>query len=208
MADPQHRSPGPGPREDLLSLANPPLVLSAAAEALAGAFAGGAPPDSFRPYLLAICSALIFASGAVFGHYFDRAVDAARAPERPLPAGRVPAQQAWSMGGTLLITGVGLTALMGLRSAGLACGVAVLVVLYAAAAKSVWGAGFGVLAAARGANVLLGLPAAQYGLLRSWPAALPVLLWALGWAILRASRKASAPPITGFVALLHFVASI
>src|SRR4051794_18480920 len=72
----------PSRYEDLLALVNPPLALSAAAEALAGAYLAGAPVVSLKPWLLALAAMLLFAAASVFGHYFDRTRDEKQHPER------------------------------------------------------------------------------------------------------------------------------
>jgi UbiA prenyltransferase family protein len=188
---------------DLLALVNPPLVVSAAAECLAGAYLGGPFWLSAPPYVLALASAFLFAAGSVFGHYFDRTADAARYPDRPLASRRTEAGTAWKLGWTLLVTGAVLASLSGRNGALAGIGVAVAVVLYAAGTKAVWGAGFLTLAAARGLNLVLGLTASELGVLHFAPLAVPVMLYALGWSLLRASRQPGAPPTTGFVGLLH-----
>lgn len=182
-------------------------MIAAAGESLTGALVGLARLDTPTPYVLAVASALLFGAGAVFGHYFDRAADESHRPERPLPGGRVEPKTAWQLGWALLGTGVLLCLAGGPRSLVAGIGLALIVALHASVTKSMWGAGFLTIGLARGANVLLGLSASQFGLARSPAAALPVLLYALGWAILRGSRQPNAPPSAGLVALLHLGAS-
>lgn len=194
-------------REDILSLVNPPLMLAAAGGSLAGALVGLARVDTPAPYLLALAAALLLGAGAAFGHYFDRKADETRAPDRPLPAGRVEPRAAWQLGWTLLVTGGLLCLGGGVRSLVAGIALTLVVTLHASVTKSVWGAGFLTIGLARGATLLLGLSASQFGLARSAAAALPVLLYTLGWAILRGSRQRNAPPSAGLVALVHFAAS-
>lgn len=191
---------------DLLSLVNPPLVISAAAEGLAGALVSGALPTQREGYVLALSSALLFGAGAVFGHYFDRDFDVERAPERPLPSGRWEPASVWQLGWSLLVPGILLAALTGRDGLLAAIGVALLVVLHAAVGKGIWALGFLTLAAARGLNFVLGMTAGEAELSGFWSAALPVTLYAAGWAVFRAARQPGAPPATAFVGLLHVVA--
>lgn len=192
---------------ELLGLLSPPLALAAAAESLAGALAADVPLASPAPYLLALCSALLFAAGSIFGHYFDRENDARRRPERPIPAGRLDSGLMWRVALTLLGAGILLPLLLGQLSALASLGVALAVVLYAAVAKNSWGASFLVLGLARALNLLMGLTAGEQGIDRLALAALPVLIHGVGWALLRASRQPGTPPTTGFVALLHLGAA-
>lgn len=194
--------------QDLLSLAGPPLVVSAAAECLAGALVAGASLGSPKAYLLALASSLIFGSGSVFGHYFDRATDARHHADRPLPAGRVTPSLAWQTGWALLVPGVLLAAPAGHHSLLAAIGTALLVVLYAAGTKGLWGFGFLTLGAARGMNLLLGMTAEEFGLARGAVAALPVAVYAVGWALFRAGRQPGAPPSTGLMGLTHLVIAL
>jgi 4-hydroxybenzoate polyprenyltransferase len=203
----------PAPRTSqgraILDLINPPLVIAAAAECLAGACLAGASLRGPVPYLLALASALMFGAGAIFGHYFDAAADAREHPQRPLPSGRVPPAAAWLWGWALLAPGAALPGIAAGRDAAL-FGVmtAVLVVLYPALTRGQWGAGFLTLGLARAANLLLGITAGEFGIARFWPAAIPVALYGIGWAVLRASRQRGAPPGTGFVGLLHLAAAL
>lgn len=201
----------PAPGQDFLALVNPPLVVSAAAEALAAALIGDAPLREPKALVLAAASGLLFGAGAIFGHYFDRTADAARDPERPLTSGRVEPQRAWSLGWVLLLSGAALAAAAGRGSLVVATGLALVIVLYAAVTKGIWGAGFLTLGAARGLNVLLGLTAADLNADRYWALALvaiPVMLYTVGWAVLRGTRQRGAPPSSGLVGLLHIVAGV
>ncbi len=191
---------------DYLSLVNPPLALSAAAEALAGAFISGASPSRPEAYLLAVAAALLFGAGAVFGHYFDRDLDLQRDTTRPLPGERIPPGTAWGLGWMLLVPGVLLPWLTGRDGLLAAIGVAMLVVVHAAVTKSVWGVGFLTIGAARALNLVLGLTAGEIGVIGFWTATLPVVLYTVGWAIMRAARQPGAPPATAFIGLLHLTA--
>ncbi len=66
--------------------------------------------ESHRPAavvaLLAIASACLYLSGMVLNDYFDRDVDAAERPQRPIPSGRVSPVFARRLGWGLLVAGV------------------------------------------------------------------------------------------------------
>ncbi|MFN3648670.1 MAG: UbiA family prenyltransferase [Armatimonadota bacterium] len=200
-------SPPPPPLLDLFALLNPPVVVSAVAECLAGATAASLVPGP-KPYVLALASGLLFAAGGLFGSYFDREADAQRAPDRPLPSGRIPAQTAWTLGWALLVAGMLISMVPGLRSGALGMGLAVLVVLYSATAKQIWGLNFLVLGAARLVNLALGFSAGTEMFERLLVVALPFGLYMIGWAVLRGSRQPGAPPSTGFAGLLHVAAAL
>jgi hypothetical protein len=182
-------------------------VISAAAECLAGGFIAGAQLGDLRLYPLALGAALIFAAGSLLGHFFDRTADARHFPERPLPSGRVRASEVWRVGLALLVLGVALSAAGGRDSLLAGVAVALVVAVHASLTKSIWGPGFITTGLARAANLLLGMTAAGE-VLRFAPAALPVVLYATGWAVLRASRQPGAPFSTVFVAALHLVAGV
>jgi hypothetical protein len=192
----------------LPDLINPPLVLSAAAESLAGAYLAGAALDGFRPYLAACAGALFFAAGSIFGHYFDRTADAARHPQRPLPSRKIRPETVWALGWGVLIVGALPLPFLGRDCALAGLGVALLTVLYAAVARGTWGLGFLTLGAARAMNLVLGMSVEEAGVAHFAAAAIPVALYGAGWAVMRASRQPGAPPTTGFVALLHLGAAL
>src|SRR5579883_2587960 len=91
--------------DDLAPLLNPPLLLSVAAESLAGSLLAGVAPGSLAPYLFAAASALLFGAGSLFGHYFDRDRDRRFYPDRPLVCGKVDTGFAWRLGLALLCLG-------------------------------------------------------------------------------------------------------
>jgi hypothetical protein len=183
-------------------------VCSAAAECMAGAFVSGASLREPAPYLLALGSAALFAAGSLLGHFFDREQDAARNPGAPLPSGRVPVRTAWWTACGLLVLGLALCAGAGRDGALGGLGVALAVAVYASTTKNTWGAGFLTLGAARGLNLLLGFTAGPVGVGRLAALALPVVIYAAGWALLRTLRQPGAPPTTGYMSLLHLAAGM
>lgn len=208
------QSTQPTPRQDLAALANLPLVCSAAAESLAGALLAGASAFSPIPYLVAFASALLFAAGSLLGHFFDRPADEELHPDRPLPAGRIAGGEVWNLALLLLATGVVLGIVAGILAhdvrtvgAGLTS-VLLAIVIHAGLTKSIWGAGFVTVGLARGLNFLFGMTAEPTAVGRYLPAAIPVALFGIGWAVLRASRQPGTPPTTSFVALVHLAAAL
>jgi hypothetical protein len=191
-----------------LSLLNPPLILAAAAEALAGAYVAGLEFSAPAPYVLAAAAALLFAAGGVFSAYFDRIAASARNPFATRPEGETPVGVLWRVGWTALLLGTALPALVGRPSVLAAIGVALLVVLYAAVTREIWGAGFLTQGAARGANFTMGLTAYPEVVGQLGAAAIPVALFAVALAVARHSRQPGAPPTTSFVAVVHAVAAL
>lgn len=202
------QSPPPARRRDLVTLLNPPLLFAAAAEALAGAYAVGEPFVSAWPFLLGLAAALLFTAGSAFTEYFRRIA----AQNRLQPAfeneEEPPTELLWRVGWGCLLAGAALPGLVGKVPLLIAIGIALCLVLYAAVTHEIWGVGFLTWGAAHGLALFLGLAArpdvlGQYAL-----AALPVLLLAVGLAIMRHSRQPGAPPTTGFMSLLHVASAL
>lgn len=66
--------------------------------------------------LLLVASASLYLSGMVFNDVFDRKVDAAERPSRPIPSGRISTQKAATLGGLLMLAGVGAAQTVGMQS--------------------------------------------------------------------------------------------
>jgi len=192
---------------NLVEWVDPPLIAAAVAECLAGALIGGAALLSPAVLATVLASGLLFAAASVFGRHFDAAHEA-----RAQPTARVAlspsGDTAWQLAWVLLVLGLLLPAVAGPSVLLAAVGVALVLVLHAAALQREWGLGFLTWGAARGLNLALGLSLGEFGLSRYGLIALPVALYAVGWAILRTSRQPGVPPTTGFVALLHLSGSL
>jgi 4-hydroxybenzoate polyprenyltransferase len=200
----QTRPPDQAP--GLLTLANPPILLSAAVEAVAGAYLAGAPFIGAEPLGVAIASALLFTAGNAFAYYFARvAPSAGRQEAEP---GGIATANAWRLGWITLLLGAALPALFGQMAVLMSIGVALLLVLNAAATREVWGAGFLTMGAARGLNLLLGIAVRHEMLGRYAGAVIPVILLVVGWELMRHSRQPGAPPTTTFFSLAHVAAAI
>lgn len=213
-------TPRLGPEEEeFLAVVEPPVAIGAAAETLAGCFLGAIAPGPHpgladpRPYVAAVGSMLLFAAGPAFSRYFERAAAESRdqrlppAPN-PEPSPGLPARTLWTRAWVLLLVGAVLPAVGGRDAALSAVAVALALVLNAALGRSAWGVGFLLTGAARGMNLVMGLAVADAWTAPTLIAALPVALYGVGWAVLRASRQPGAPPTTGFVAMLHLVAAV
>jgi 4-hydroxybenzoate polyprenyltransferase len=193
---------------DLVTALQPPLLLSVAAECLAGALLTGYSLASYQPWLLAAAAALIFGAGAAHGAYFDRHLAEEPAPEARASARQVDPEWLWRWGLAAVAAAVLLALLAGRREALAAVAVATVVLLHASVTRGVWGLGFLTTGLAHAGVFLMGLSADEHGIARHAAAALPVLAYAVGWAVLRASRQPGAPPSTPFVALLHLLAGV
>lgn len=126
------------------------------------------PPQFALPLVLA--SALMYTAGMVLNDVFDVEIDRVERPERPLPSGRIAVGWAKSLGFAMLFIGAALGVLVSCmagdpRPAGMAIGLAVLIVLYNRMLKGTF---FGPIAmgGCRFVNVLLGMSAA--GAAVSW----------------------------------------
>ena len=123
------------------------------------------PPQYSVPLVLG--SALMYIAGMVLNDVFDVEVDRAERPERPLPSGRIAVDWARTLGFAMLFVGAALGASVSVlshdpRSAVVAIGLAVLIVLYNRVLKATF---FGPIAmgGCRFLNVLLGMSAAGVG---------------------------------------------
>lgn len=154
-----------------LELLRPPNVVTAIADVLAGYAVAGRWHGPRLPWLLAATTCL-YAGGVVLNDYFDRAVDAAERPERPIPSGRVAASTAGALGGGLLLAGVVL-AFTATRTAGaVALALAACVLLYDARAKRYAFTGPLTMGTCRGLNLVLGMTAVPAAATEHWTLAL------------------------------------
>jgi hypothetical protein len=196
----------PPSNADLLALLRPAVALSAAGEIMAGAFIGGATLTDWRLYLLSASGGLLFAAGTAFQFFFEHAKPVVPGVTREAPRPELPL--AWRAGLAALLLGVLLAAPALQFSAAAAVVTALLLVVHAAVTRTVWGAGFATAGAARGMNLILGMTAMTAGLERHWKVALPVMVYAMGWEVLRSARQPGAPSSTALVALLHLVGAV
>jgi 4-hydroxybenzoate polyprenyltransferase len=141
-----------------LQLVRLPNVLTAAADSLAGwLLAGGSPAEVGRWAPLALASMVLYAAGMALNDYFDRELDRAERPGRPIPSGRVSPRFAARFGAAGLVLGPALAWLSGSPISFLVAGLLAIAVLgYDAGVKrSVLGPE--LMGACRGLNLLLGM---------------------------------------------------
>jgi 4-hydroxybenzoate polyprenyltransferase len=146
-----------------------PNVFTALADiGLAGLVTGGLPGRWAAFAVAGAASACLYCGGMVWNDFFDVEQDRRERPFRPLPSGRVSRRAAGLLGVVLLVAGVTLAFLAGLRSdkspravwqqpsAILAAMLAVAILAYDAWLKRTW-AGPLCMGACRFLNVLLGV---------------------------------------------------
>jgi 4-hydroxybenzoate polyprenyltransferase len=193
-----------------LELTRPANVATALADVLAGYAVAGLANHTALAWLL-LSTACLYAGGVVLNDVFDRDIDRAERPERPIPSGRVPVGAASILGGGLLALGV-LAGSLATAAAGLvAAATAVSVLLYDA-----WGKRQGLLGPVnmgmcRGLNLLLGIAAAPAVLADAWPLGLlPLVYIAAVTAVSRGEVHGGRRGIAAFalISLSAVVASL
>ncbi|MFM1878492.1 MAG: hypothetical protein RLZZ241_1358 [Bacteroidota bacterium] len=135
-----------------LQLMRPANLPTAAADVLAGiAIAGGYPfhevlglgffQAAFPILLICLVSILLYAGGVVLNDVFDANIDAIERPERPIPRGLIPKNEASFFGVLLLVAGTCLAFLISENTGFIAVILSLGILLYNSLAKrySVWG---------------------------------------------------------------------
>ena len=176
-----------------LQLVRPANLVTALADVLAGYAAGGLAGWGELPWLMA-ATLLLYGGGVCLNDFFDRDLDAAERPERPIPSGRASAGGAAILGGVLLAAGIAC-AFRGSAAGGtLACGIAAAAVIYDARAKHYAVAGPLCMGSCRGLNVLLGVSANPALLVSRWYLGLISLVYIAGVTALSAGEVHGARP--------------
>lgn len=158
---------------DLAELVRFPAALTVPGDTLAGAAAAGrVGPRSAALPLASIC---FYWAGMALNDYADRDLDATERPERPLPSGRVRPGHALAAAVGLSVSGMGIAALTGGRSAARTAGALAGVVWAYDLVLKEGPLGPAAMAAARGLDVLLGASAAGRTSAGTGPAALLAL---------------------------------
>ena len=158
-----------------LELLRPANVATALADVLAGFALAGLANRPSLPWLL-LSTVCLYGGGIVLNDVFDRDLDRAERPERPIPSGRVSTAQAAMFGGTLMAAGVGSAAMASRAALLMSLAIAGCVLLYDA-----WGKRHAAIAPlnmgmCRALNLLLGAAAVPAALPRVWPiAGIPLL---------------------------------
>lgn len=194
----------PRPQPGGPTLFRPGVALSGSALTLAGGLISGGSLHDWSLYPAIAGAALLFAAGACFESFFQNA----RPDQREAIEKDEEIRTAWRFGWLTLIAGAALPALAGRNPALFAVGIALMVVLYASVTRTLWGPGFFTYGGARALALLLGVSAVPMGLERYWNTALPVLVYAAGWEVLRSARQPGAPRSTALVALAHLAGGV
>src|SRR5262249_34251435 len=194
-----------------------PNVFTALADIGLGGLAAWAtadtPPAWAALVLLLAASACLYAAGMVWNDYFDLEQDRKERPFRPLPAGQISTRRAAVLGSALLLLGVTLAGLSGLRPGPfdlqplfLAIALVAAILLYDGRLKRTW-AGPLAMGSCRFLNVLLGLTlTAPAGW--PWPTRLHVAsvvgLYIVGvtWFARTEARRSNQAALTGAAAVM------
>jgi hypothetical protein len=88
-------------------VSNLPTVWS---NVLAGTVLAGAQPWTWATLLVAVAISLLYVGGMYLNDAFDREVDARERPNRPIPAGLVPANTVFAAGFAMALAGIALVA--------------------------------------------------------------------------------------------------
>ena len=142
--------------------------MTAIADVLAGYAVAGRTHPGAVPWLIA-SSVCLYAGGVVLNDFFDRHLDAAERPERPIPSGRVTATRAATIGAVLLVTGILAASRASRLSGGVAAAIASFVLVYDARAKRHPIVGPICMGICRGLNLLLGVSSTAAMLWTRWP---------------------------------------
>ena len=159
-----------------LELMRPPNVMTAVADVLAGYAVAGLGNPRALPWLLG-ATACLYAGGVTLNDFFDRRIDAAERPERPIPSGRTPAAAAAILGFILLILGIAAAARATPEAGLLALAIAGLVLLYDSWGKRQRLFGPFNMGMCRALNLLLGVAAVPPALAGAGPLAVVPLVY-------------------------------
>ena len=135
-----------------------PAVFSAFGDPLAGLLVAGGALSASRAARLSAAAGLIYLAGMALNDYADRDEDARERPERPIPSGAISPRTAAFVGGSLLLSGIGVAHSAGARWSGPA--LAALVVAYDFPLKHFSTLGPLTMGACRSASLLMGVEAA------------------------------------------------
>ena len=190
-----------------LQLLRPANVATALADVLAGFAIAGLGNRPALPWLL-LATAALYAGGIVLNDVFDREMDRAERPERPIPSGRIRTAHAATLGAGLLALGVAAAAAANTTACLVALAIAACVLLYDGWGKRHAAVAPLNMAMCRALNLLLGVAAVPAALAGAWPiAAVPLLYIYAVTAISRGevhggSRRAAASALMVLLASL------
>ncbi|WP_413761356.1 SCO3242 family prenyltransferase [Streptomyces sp. MMBL 11-3] len=197
-AGPTSRAPGARLRA-WVELLRVPALFTVPGDALAGAAAAGARPNSRT--LLAIGSSLcLYEAGMALNDWADRAEDAVDRPHRPLPSGRVRPAAALVAAGGLTAAGLALASRAGRRPLAVAGALAATVWSYDLVLKRT-PAGPVAMAAARGLDLLLGGVASGGDTRKAVPSALALGAHTLAVTTVSRQETQGGSPLAPLAAL-------
>ena len=100
----------------LLRISNAPTVVtnSFVGASVAASMEPGSFPNIARLIAVTIGVVFIYIAGMAINDYFDQVVDAQERPTRPIPAGQISSSTALLVGGTFLLMGMILCAIISL----------------------------------------------------------------------------------------------
>jgi 4-hydroxybenzoate polyprenyltransferase len=151
-----------------LELIRPANVATALADVLAGYAVAGL-GDHRALVCLLVSTACLYAGGVVLNDVFDRDIDRTERPERPIPSGRVSVSRAATLGGCLLVAGVGMAAIGSGQAGHVALAIAAAVLLYDGWSKASPLLGPANMGLCRGLNLGLGMACVPGTLTVYWP---------------------------------------
>ena len=105
--------------------------------------------------LLLVASSCLYLAGMVLNDVFDRELDSRERPNRPIPSGRISARSAATLGGLLLLAGIGAASVVGVQSLIVASLLTGVILLYDGWAKQTF-LGPMLMGGCRFLNVILG----------------------------------------------------
>ncbi|HUB79204.1 MAG TPA: UbiA-like protein EboC [Bryobacteraceae bacterium] len=186
----------------------PANTVTALGDVLAGFAVAGLAGLEKLPWLLAAGMAL-YAGGVTMNDFFDRRLDAAERPERPIPSGRAGARSAAFLGMALLLAGVACGFRAAPVSGAIAGALASLALAYDAVFKHIPLAGPLAMGSCRGLDLLLGVSANGGALAARWYVAAIPLAYIAGVTLLSAGEVHGGSRLrAGFSAGLLLAASL
>lgn len=195
---------------DTLQLCRFPAVFTAMADIFLGyllVHVSLAPVAEFAALLVA--SSCLYLSGMVFNDVFDRHVDAAERPNRPIPSGRISVRSAVLFGTALMVVGLAAAAAAGVRSLFVAGLLAICILAYDGLLKQTF-AGPVVMGGCRFLNVILGASSAGLRWTAPWglphvfiAAALGLYVAGVTWFARREAEHSRRPPLLGAAVLIN-----
>lgn len=195
---------------DYLQLCRFPAVFTAMADIFLGfllVHVSLSPRDEFG--LLLAASSCLYLAGMVFNDVFDRKIDAAERPNRPIPSGRIPLPSAVSFGTTLIIAGMAAAAFAGTRSLTVALLLLLCIFAYDGLFKNT-PAGPLFMGGCRFLNVILGASSAGFRWTAPWQlphvfiaAALGIYVAGVTWFARKEAQRSSRTGLLGAIVVLN-----